>query len=174
VGRADQKSFTSRERMSTTKIRIDEYVKLEDFPERLGAYTKIELLKGQKEAIARGIQRSIPDLVKASPVDQGLYANSWDFTVNEKLAIIGNSAPHAPIIEFGARPFTPPIGPLLAWAKRVLGDGSQPPKYSPEVWELAKGTQLKIQREGMQPKHILQKMMPKILANIKIEIERAP
>ena len=160
--------------MSSTKIRIDEYVKLSDFPERIGNYSKLELLKGQKEAVMRGIERSIPDLVKASPVDQGMYANSWDFTVNEKIAIIGNHAPHAPIIEFGARPFTPPIGPLLAWAKRVLGDSSQPPKYSSEVWKLAKGTQLKIQEQGIKPRHILQKMMPKILANIKLEIERAP
>jgi len=160
--------------LSSTKISVKEQISLKDFPERLGKYSKIELLKGQKEAFIRGIQRSIPDLVKASPVDTGLYANSWDFSVDERFAIIGNTAPHAPIIEFGARPFTPPIGPLLAWAKRVTKDSSQPPNYSPRVWALAKYTQNKIKAEGMKPHLILQKMMPKIMENIKMELERAP
>jgi hypothetical protein len=129
-------------------------------------------LAKQKKAVVMGLARSIPMLAESSPVDTGLYAQSWDFTVTEDKAILGNFAPHAPIIEYGARPFTPPIAPLLAWAKRVLKDGSQPPNYSSKVWALAKYTQAKIAREGMQPKAILQNAMPAIFANIKAELER--
>ena len=129
-------------------------------------------LDKQKEAVSSGMLKSIPDLVRNSPVDTGLYAQSWSFTVSDKVAILGNTAPHAPIIESGARPFVPPIGPLLRWAKRVLQDPSQPPNFSSEVWALAKGTQNKIAREGMKPRHVLENNFPKIIANIRREFER--
>lgn len=123
----------------------------------------------QRSAVTRGLARSLPALVEMSPVDTGSYAASWDFTADEERAIIGNYAPHAAVIEYGARPFTPPLGPLLAWAKRVLKDPSQPPEYSKEVWGLAIGTQKKIAREGMKPYHILTNSLPRIMDNIRAE-----
>jgi hypothetical protein len=146
-------------------------VRLEDFAKTLEVDGK-QRTEDFRKAVVRGAMRSIPDLVENSPVDTGLYAASWRFEPKEWGAIIGNFAPHAAIIEEGARPFTPPMGPLLAWAKRVLKDPSTPPNYSSEVWALAKGTQLKIQKYGMKPKHILQKQIPEILDNIKDEYER--
>lgn len=171
MGHSNQEGFAKA--MTTTKIRVNEDIELKKFPDRLGRF-QIEVVKGQKEAIERGIQRSIPDLVKASPVDTGLYAASWEFTVTEKTALIGNTAPYAPVIEFGARPFTPPIGPLLAWAKRVTKSPSQPPNYDSDVWGLAKAVQAKFAREGYTPRNVLTNMMPKIMENIKKELERAP
>lgn len=129
------------------------------------------LLVEQRSAVVRGLARSIPMLVKASPVDTAQYASSWDFSASEESAIIGNFAPHAPVIEYGARPFTPPIGPLLAWAKRVLQDPSQPPEYSDAVWGLARGTQMKIAREGMQPRLVLTTALPDIIENIATEFK---
>ena len=146
-------------------------VKLENFASELEGFTKSSLRR-QQEIVADAVVRSVPDLVKSSPVDTGEYASSWDFDINEKRAILGNFAPHAPIIEKGARPFTPPIAPLLAWAKRVLKDPSQPPNYSSEVWRLAKGVQNKIAREGMKPRNILEKAIPMIIARIKRELNR--
>lgn len=143
-------------------------VNLKDFAKELGAFTD-EHLANLRKATVRGLAESIPDLVAASPVDTGRYANSWGFTATEEVAILGNFAPHAPIIEDGARPFTPPIGPLLAWAKRVLKDPSQPPDYSAEVRGLAFGTRAKIQREGMKPRHVLRNALPTIIANIEAE-----
>lgn len=126
-----------------------------------------------RQATILGVAQAIPGLVQNSPIDTGQYASSWDFTVAEKEVILGNFAPHAPIIEIGARPFTPPIGPLLAWAKRVLRDPSQPPEYSDDVWALAKGTQNKIARFGMEPKRIMENAIPGIIENIKRELERS-
>lgn len=157
-------------------------VDLEDFSTTLGDWAQASL-KEKRQAVISGVARSIPDLVAASPVDTGLYAASWSMTVEENAVILGNYAPYAGIIEYGARPFTPPIAPLLAWAKRVLtgstaDDGSkvetgQPESdYSPEVWRLAKYTQAKIAAKGMKPRHIMENMIPNILENIKMELQR--
>lgn len=146
-------------------------VKLSEFPREIREFSE-RTLEDQKKATIRGIARSLPELVAASPVDTGLYAQSWHFSVEETKAIIGNYAPYAPMIEFGTRPFTPPIAPLLAWAKRVLQDGSQPPDYSPRVWALARGVQNKIAAQGLKPRHILTNMVPKIIDNIKEELRK--
>lgn len=145
-------------------------ISLQDFAKELGDFNE-ENIAALKKATVLGIAKAIPMLVEESPVDTGLYAQSWDFTETEYGAIVGNYAPYAAIIENGARPFTPPIGPLLAWAKRVLKDSSQPPNYSSQVWALAKGTQNKIARVGMEPKHIMENAIPKIIENIKAEFE---
>lgn len=170
-------------------------VNLADFSKVLGDFSK-RSLKEKRSAVARGLARSIPDLVAASPVDTGLYAASWDFTVDELSAVIGNTAPYAGIIEDGARPFTPPIEPLLQWAHRVLNgtdaERGQPltqqqaekrlnkrtkekgvsklSGYSSDEWALAMGVQKKIKAHGMAPHHILKNMIPTIIDNIRKEL----
>ena len=124
-----------------------------------------------RKAMRRGLERSMADLAQMSPVDTGLYASSWDFRMDEKSAIIGNYAPYAGIVEDGARPFTPPIAPLLRWAKRVLKSPSQPPDFEPKVWALAKYTQKKIEKFGIAPRHVLENALPKIIENIRIELK---
>lgn len=144
-------------------------VRLENFANELKEFSKATL-EEQRQAVVGGVMKSLPDLVAASPVDTGQYAASWNFTETENSVILGNYAPHAPIIEKGARPFTPPIAPLLAWAKRVLKNPSQPPDYDSEVWALARGVQNKIAAEGMQPRNILERMLPTIIENIRTEL----
>lgn len=141
-------------------------VDLKDFAKELKAFSEGEI-EALKKATLDGIAASIPHLVSTSLVDTGLYAQSWDFSKTENGAVVGNYAPHAPIIEYGANPFTPPLKPLLEWAKRVLRDPSQPPNYSNQVWGLAKYTQNKIAREGMKPRAVMEKAIPQILENIK-------
>lgn len=146
-------------------------VVINDFAKELEKANE-ERLHEYQRATVEGVAKSLPILIKNSPVDTGLYAQSWDFTATERSVILGNTAPHAPIIERGARPFTPPIAPLLAWAKRVLKDSSQPPNYSDEVWALAKATQQKIAREGIKPRKVLERSLPQIIANIRREFEK--
>jgi len=141
----------------------------------LAGIIKAEPERQQKEIIQAtrmGLLRSIPMMAERSPVDTGAYASSWDLSETEKSIILGNFAPHASIIEFGARPFTPPIVPLLQWAKRVLKDPSQPPYYSPEVRALAYGTRAKIQDEGMKPRRVLEYAIPDIIKNIEKEFKK--
>lgn len=145
-------------------------VNLKDFGKEFKKFQKM-LIVEQKETIAKGIIDYFPEVIKMSPTDTGLYAQSWDLQESEKSILLGNYAPHAPIIEYGARPFTPPLGPLLHWAKRVLKDPSQYP-FSDAVWGLAKYTQKKIAREGMKPHNIMEKAIPKIIENIIAELRR--
>jgi hypothetical protein len=150
---------------------MSKVINLSEFAKELGAWSESHIVELKAGALA-GVARSIPDLVAASPVDTGLYAQSWNFTETETSVILGNYAPYAPIIEYGSRPgHRVPIQPLLAWAKRVLGDPSQPPNYSPAVRGLAYGTQKKIFDRGTLPKAVLQNAMPMILENIKKEWE---
>lgn len=146
-------------------------IQLHDFSRELWNIQN-KTITQQKKAVVRAIERSIPDLVAASPVDTGMYAQSWDMTVDEVSATLGNYAPYAGIIEHGARPHKPPIGSLLAWAKRVLQSSSQPPKYESKVWALAISVQKKIEERGQEPKHILENMIPKIIERIKEELKR--
>lgn len=163
------RSIFRRERQELLMAKVKR-IKLSEFAGELKNFVperKEEIIQATKI----GVIRSIPTLVESSPVDTGQYASSWDFTEEENQIILGNFAPHAAIIEFGARPFTPPITPLLMWAKRVLGDPSQPPEYSDQVWSLARGVQNKIAREGMKPRRVLDKIIPKIIENIRKEIK---
>lgn len=146
-------------------------VQLKDFGNVLKEFSHKHISE-IKKGVASGVAKSIPHLVESSPVDTGLYAQSWDFSVDPEKVTLGNYAPHAPIIEFGTRPFTPPIGPLLAWAKRVLKDPSQPPEYSKAVWGLAKGVQKKISEVGLEPKKVLENALPQIEENIIEELRR--
>lgn len=146
-------------------------INLKDFSKELGRFSNRHI-DDIKRAVTRGILRSIPELVRNSPVDTGQYAGSWDYIEGDKAVTVGNFAPHAPIIEYGTRPYKPPITPLLQWAKRVLRDASQPPNYSNAVWNLAVGTQKKIAKYGQIPKHVMQRNIPVILHNIELELNR--
>ncbi len=150
---------------------VKKKINLRDASEEIGKFADSHR-EEMKAAVISGIAKSLPSLVKASPVDTGLYAQSWDMIETERSVFLGNYAPHAPIIERGARPFTPPLKPLLDWAKRILQDSGQPPKYSKHVWALAIYTRNKIQAEGMAPRHIMENEIPNILNNIRLEVRR--
>ena len=99
-------------------------------------------------------------MAKRSPVDTGLYAGSWDTKPDFPKAIFfGNQAPYAEIIEFGARPFSPPIRPLLEWGARKLKKDVN----DPEVKSLAWGTKRKFEREGMEALHVLGQGMEEVI-----------
>ena len=145
-------------------------VKSKNFPKIFKKFNKKNLEK-YKKAAESGIINSMWKLAEESPVDTGEYAKSWEYEKGKDAISVGNFAPHAAVIEFGARPFKPPIKPLLAWAKRHLKDPSQPPGYSPEVWSMARGVQKKIEEKGMKPKHVLTNTIPYITNQMKLELE---
>lgn len=120
-----------------------------------------------------GVLRGQHHLMENSPVDTGLYQASWAVNPKSNTHIeLGNSAPHAPIIEYGARPHNAPLGPLLAWAKRVLKSSSQPPYYDEQVQRLARGVQKKIRERGQEPKHVLTDAIPDLIKMVEEEIAK--
>jgi len=142
-------------------------VPLDKFSKELRKYAEDDIEK-YKKSVTGALIKNFQDIVKNSPVDTGLYAQSWDLILTEKNALLGNYAPHAGIIEFGARPFRPPLKPLLEWAKRVLKVGN----YTSEVWALARYTQSKIEEHGMEPKHVLTNQLDKIVNDIRINLRK--
>jgi len=143
-------------------------VSLDKFARELGDYSK-KNMEAYRVAVISALAKNLKTLVESSPVDTGLYAQSWDLVIEEKRAILGNYAPYAGIIEFGARPFTPPIGPLLEWAKRVLRKN----EIDSDCWALATYTRNKIAEEGMKPRHVLTDALDKIVSDIREEVQKA-
>lgn len=142
-------------------------VTLDKFSKELRSYAE-DNVEAYKLSVIDALQKNLRILVENSPVDTGLYAQSWDLIITEKNALLGNYAPHAGIIEFGARPFRPPLKPLLDWARRVL----KKPDFTSEVWALARYTQNKIEEKGMEPKHILTDSLDKIVNDIRINLRK--
>lgn len=137
-------------------------VSLDKFANELKGYSE-KNIKKFKEAVVESMAENMDDLVANSPVDTGLYAQSWRMEVSEKRALLGNFAPYAPMIEFGTRPFTPPLKPLLEWAKRVL----KKPEIDDDCYQLAVGVQNKISEVGLEPKHVLGDTIDNIIEDIR-------
>lgn len=146
---------------------VAKVVPLDKFSKELEKYAK-KSQESYKKAIIDSLYKNFAELVANTPVDTGLLAASWKIEVTEKEAIIGNFAPHAPMIEFGTRPFTPPLGPLLEWAKRVL----KQPEVNDACYALARAVQMKIQAHGMKPKHVLTNMLDKIVNDIRLNLKK--
>lgn len=73
--------------------------------------------RAARRAKALVVQRT--DTAKPYPaVDQGFYREAW--TVNDipTGAILFNPQPHAPIVEYGALPHTPPFSAIMEWVVR--------------------------------------------------------
>jgi hypothetical protein len=86
-------------------------------------------------------QRTMVKLARAGPVDRGHYRLGWEvrrkapqsWRLRTRVGLAArvgnhipevqlvNTAPYSGIIEQGARPFWPPIAPLIAWAERKAG-----------------------------------------------------
>lgn len=93
-------------------------------PGQLGAFVKKSAPR-TAEAVKRGIQnglrRGMAHMVRQTPVDQGILKNAWKVIVaSDGGSALINDAPHAGIVERGARPHMPPLEPILEWVKRHL------------------------------------------------------
>lgn len=139
-----------------------------------------------------------------SPVDRGDYKMGW--TVKRKRRSTGaiethlrNDSPHAGIIEMGARPFWPPLEPLLRWAERKAGDLALSGRFDllPSAWktnrktgrvtykgraslrtdheavfEFAVGVQRKIASKGIQGRFIMKKALPYTIRQLDRAVKR--
>ena len=72
-------------------------------------------------------------------------------------------APYSASMEFGTRPFTPPLAPLLEWATRKVG--------ARDAYPLARGAQRAIAEKGISPRHFYKKAWDKINGYINHEMK---
>lgn len=115
-------------------------------------------------------QRTLRKVSKDSPVDRGEYKHGW--SVRRALGNhphLANDAPHAGIIELGARPHWAPFAPLYEWAQRKAADIGIAP---PDVYGFAKAVQAKIAAEGQAPKFIMRNRLDDATRYLRLAIER--
>jgi hypothetical protein len=131
------------------------------------------VLQGLSSAALRAKSVVVEEIDKALPfpaVDSGRLRNS--VKVNAFTREITVEAPHAAPINFGTRPFTPPLGPLLTWVVRKgLADDED------HAWAVARKIQAKIAAEGIAPRHYFDKAMKTVQdvvvpAEVRAELER--
>lgn len=127
----------------------------------------------------------VSDTDAAGLVDLGAYKNSWDVVDKGEEVRLVNDAPYAGVIEQGARPFTPPLQPLVDWAERkaadlgLVGDaqldgqGQFRGRHSLESAQrqaakrIARAIQRKFAREGYRPRYIMRNRLPYALQQLK-------
>jgi hypothetical protein len=159
----------------------------------------------------RGAHRGRAIIVRETPVDQSQLKQSWKVEpgnaalrrgerasmsrlITQILAELRNMAPHAGIVELGARPH--PVSPegiiaLADWAKRVLdlsftdnvsgpvqiktGGRRQMRKDAREAaaLEIAQRIAWKIRKYGQEPTYFVKGSLPLLLQAVEIEVEKA-
>jgi hypothetical protein len=73
--------------------------------------------------------RLVRKLSRSGPVDTRQYRHGWEVRRTMRSAVKGggfdtyaiNTTPYSGVIEQGARPFWPPLEPLVEWARRKAG-----------------------------------------------------
>lgn len=127
------------------------------------------IIKGLRSAAMRGVAEvaeQINAVTPYPPIDTGELARSVAYSSLERGGRCGVDAPHAAVMEEGARPFTPPLAPLEAWARRKFSVDDQ------EAKRIARAVQGKIRRYGIAPRHYFRASMVMIRRYAVIEVER--
>ncbi len=127
------------------------------------------VVRGVRSAAMRGVGIIVEEIDHAEPypaVNTGSLRQSARAVNTPTGAAVEVDAPHAGPINYGTRPFYPPLGPLVAWAVRKFGVSEA------EAWRIAKGVAKKISEEGIAPRHFFEKAMARIEVIVDVEVKR--
>jgi hypothetical protein len=116
--------------------------------------------------LIRAAKRGKAHMVKVTPTDQGQLRNSWQ----AQGRLLRNDAPHAGIVELGARPHgvnNAGMLALIAWAKR---HGASTEK---EAKAMAWGIAMKLRRVGQRATHFVRNELVELTKIAKVEVEVA-
>jgi len=107
-------------------------------------------------------------------VDTGELLRSEKVTHRPDGAVVENTAPHAAVMEHGARPFTPPMAPLLAWAARKSRGSTRPGKKRENAAKLlARRAWVAIRRRGIEGRHFHEKALKHVPRVLESEVRKA-
>lgn len=127
-------------------------------------------VRGLRSAALRGVGIVVQEIDNAKPhpaVNNGQLRQSVKYHALPDGAEIVVEAPHAPMIEYGTRPFTPPLAPLVAWVLRKgFADTEQ------EAIRIARGVQRAIAARGIEPRHFFAKAMARVRVIAVQEVKR--
>lgn len=100
-------------------------------------------------------------------VDMATLVNSVTYTPVADGSIVAVEAPHAAPLEYGARPFFPPVAPLMAWALRK---GLATDEASAKA--IAFAIRGKIAKEGIAPRAFFRRAFARTLPQMQAAIDR--
>lgn len=132
-------------------------------PELRDAY-----VRGLRRAALRLERYTVEEIDSAKPspaVDTGELRQSVDATFVEDGAVVSVDAPHAPMMEYGTRPFRPPLAPLAEWAKRK-GYATTDAEARAVAWRVADA----IAERGIEPRSYFGKAWDRMLAELPQDI----
>ena len=143
---------------------------------KMGPQMERAIIRALRSSALQLDRRVLQEIDSAEPfpaVDRGELRNSRSIEIIKRGAIVSVTAPHAPHIEYGTRPFFPPLGPLARWALRkgIAEDEG-------EAYAIARNIQRKIGNEGIKPRHYFKKAWDRFVKHgvvtreIKAELRR--
>lgn len=135
--------------------------------ERVPAIAKEELLVAAKEATLLLEADVVGNYPKHTGLTRASIASDAFATPTGVLGVVGSSAPVAVFLELGTKPHFPPIEPLLAWVRDVLG------KSGPAGEAAARGIQRKIGKKGTPAKPLFAQALQRNQATIARMFESA-
>jgi hypothetical protein len=139
-----------------------------------------KLARAALRAAHRGKAHLIRRTKEKGITDMGQYANSFEVKKglgDDDLATITNTAPHAGIIELGARPH--PVSRegferIREWvARKMLGISATMADENEEVDRIAWAIVKKIERYGQAPRHVFKDEQEMLTRFWRVEFERA-
>lgn len=145
--------------MARYRVTLPEFTR---FLARMTPEIRQACITGLRSGALRLQVATIAEIDGATPypaVDTGELRNSVNVTPIEDGAIVHVDAPHAAVMEYGSRPHTPPLQPLLEWAQRKGLDAGA-----------ARAVQRKIATEGTAPRHYFTKAVERAKPLIREEI----
>lgn len=97
-------------------------------------------------------------------VSSGELRGSVDTELVDDGGIVSVSSPHAPMMEFGTRPFMPPLETLVQWVQaKKFADGKA-------ARQMARAIQRKIARDGIAPRGYMAKAFAQAPAILRSEV----
>ena len=118
--------------MSTHVVSLDGFARdLRRLPKTAGR----AMIRGLRSAALRTKAEVVIQIDHANPypaVDRGTMRRSVGVDNHKDGALLSVDAPYAAAMEYGTRPFWPPMAPLIEWVKRkgMIGRVSKPKKDS--------------------------------------------
>jgi hypothetical protein len=152
--------------MARKKVSLEKFAAIvEALPEKLSQKT-INAARKSAARLVVMVEHSIRTNLPYPLVDRGPLVQSVTLIPTPRGAIVRVDAPHAAPLEYGARPFTPPLQPLLEWATRK---GFDDPKAV--AWAVL----MTFRKKGMKPKRFFFRALQqwKQTQTLPREIERA-
>jgi hypothetical protein len=129
------------------------------------------VIRGLRAAALRLETLVVEELETATPhpaVATSALKRSVSVERVEDGAVVAVTAPHAPMIENGTRPFFPPIGPLAEWALQK-GLAKTPAEARGVAFVVAR----KIAERGIEPRHFFKKAWDRFPDALRAEIREA-